>query len=80
MNLGDVAKKINGTVEGDSSIEITGVSSIETAKTGHITFSKGKKFIDKLKKSKASAVLVGTKEASATLSPSTTLAPSTTEE
>ena len=44
MNLGDVAKKINGTVEGDSSIEITGVSSIETAKTGHITFSKGKKF------------------------------------
>ena len=62
MNLGDVAKKINGTVEGDSSIEIIGVSSIETAKTGHITFSKGKKFIDKLKESKASAVLVGTKE------------------
>ena len=49
MNLGDVAKKINGTVEGDSSIEITGVSSIETAKKGHITFSKGKNFIDKLK-------------------------------
>ena len=51
MNLGDVAKKINGTLEGDSSIEITGVSSIETAKKGHITFSKGKKFIDKLQKS-----------------------------
>jgi len=52
MNLGDVAKKINGTVEGDSSIEITGVSSIETAKKGHITFSKGKKFKKKKKKKK----------------------------
>ena len=62
MNLGDVAKKINGKVEGDSSIDITGVSSIEIAKKGHITFAKGKKFLEKLKKSKASAVLVETKE------------------
>ena len=55
MNLGDVAKKINGVVVGDSSIEITGVGSIETAGSGHITFAKGKKIIDTLKQSKASA-------------------------
>ena len=53
MNLGDVAKKINGVVVGDSLIEITDVSSIETAGPGHITFAKGKKFTDKLKQSKA---------------------------
>ncbi len=61
MNLGDLAKKINGVVEGDSSLEITGVGSIETAGPGHITFAKGKKFISKLKQSKASAVLVNSK-------------------
>ena len=62
MNLGDIAKTINGMVEGDSSIDITGVGSVETAKEGDITFAKGKKFVDKLKRSKASAVLIGSKE------------------
>ena len=62
MNLGDVAKKINGVVVGDSSIEITGVGSIETAGSGHITFAKGKKIIDMLKQSKASAVLTSNRE------------------
>ena len=62
MNLGDVAKKIDGMVVGDASLEITGVCSIETAETGHITFAKGKNFLDKLKRSRASAVLVDSKE------------------
>ena len=62
MNLGDLAKKVNGVVEGDSSVEITGVGSIETAGPGHITFAKGKKFISKLKHCRASAVLVSSKE------------------
>ena len=58
MNLGDIAKKIGGTVIGDASLEITDVRSIETAEEGHITFATGKNFLDKLKQSKASAVLV----------------------
>ena len=62
MNLGDVAKKINGVVVGDPSIEITGVGSLETAEPGEITFAKGKMFLDRLKNSKASAVLVKTEE------------------
>ena len=62
MNLGDIAKKIDGMVIGDSSLEINGVRSIETAEAGHITFAKGKNFLDKLKRSKASAVLVDSEE------------------
>ena len=48
MNLGDVAKKINGVVVGDSLIEITDVSSIETAGPGHITFAKEKNSLTSL--------------------------------
>jgi UDP-3-O-[3-hydroxymyristoyl] glucosamine N-acyltransferase len=62
MNLGDLAKKVNGVVEGDSSLEISGVGSIETAEPGHITFAKEQKFISKLKQCRASAVLVSNKE------------------
>ena len=62
MNLGDIAKKINGTVIGDASLEITDVHSIETAIEGHITFLAEKKFFDKLKRSKASAVLVDSEQ------------------
>ena len=63
MNLGDIAKKINGTVIGDASLEITDVRSIETAEEGHITFITEKNFLDKLKQSKASAVLVDSEQA-----------------
>ena len=46
MNLGDIAKKIGGTVVGDASLEITDVRSIETAEEGHITFATEKRFFD----------------------------------
>jgi len=62
MNLEDIAKKINGTVIGDASLEITDVRSIETAEEGHITFVTGKNLLDKLRESKASAVLVDSKQ------------------
>ena len=62
MNLGDIAKMIDGVVIGDASLEITDVRSIETAEKGHITFATGKKYLDKLKHSKASAVLVGSEK------------------
>ena len=58
MNLGDIAKKINGIVVGDASLEITDVRSIDTAEEGHITLAIGKSFLNKVKQSKASAVLV----------------------
>ena len=62
MNLGDIAKKIGGTVIGDASLEITDVRSIETAEEGHITFATGKSFFNKLNRSKASAVLVDSEQ------------------
>lgn len=62
MNLGDIAKKIDGTVIGDASLEINDIRSIETAEEGHITFATGKSFLDKLKQSKASAVLVDSEQ------------------
>ena len=62
MNLGDIAKKIGGTVVGDASLEITDVRSIETAEEGHITFATGKSFFNKLNRSKASAVLVDSEQ------------------
>ncbi len=58
MNLGDIAEKVGGKVIGDASIEITDVRSIEAAEKGHLTFLTGKKFLNKLKQSRASAVLV----------------------
>ena len=58
MNLGDIAVKVGGKVKGNASIEITDVRSLDNAGKGHITFLTEKKLVDKLKVSKASAVLV----------------------
>ncbi len=38
MNLENIAKITNGILEGDGEIEIVGVASLETAKTGEISF------------------------------------------
>ena len=58
MNLGDIAVKVGGKVKGNASIEIIDVRSLDNAGKGHITFLTEKKLVDKLKVSKASAVLV----------------------
>ncbi len=58
MNLQEIAERIGGTVQGDGSLEITGVNGIEQAEAGQITFLEGKKFKDKIKTSNASAVIV----------------------
>jgi UDP-3-O-[3-hydroxymyristoyl] glucosamine N-acyltransferase len=38
MRLGEIASRVGGTVEGDATVEITGVSSIEEARPGTLTF------------------------------------------
>ena len=58
MKLEQVASLVSGTLEGDGSIEINGVRGVHDAKEGDITFLKRKKYLDVLKKSKASAVFV----------------------
>ena len=58
MKLEQVASLVSGTLEGDGSIEINGVCGVHDAKEGDITFLMQNKYLDVLKKSKASAVFV----------------------
>ncbi|MDH3257679.1 MAG: UDP-3-O-(3-hydroxymyristoyl)glucosamine N-acyltransferase, partial [Nitrospinota bacterium] len=58
MKLKEIAERLGGTVEGDGSLEITGVNGMELAEPGQITFLAEKKFKDLLKTCNASAVIV----------------------
>jgi UDP-3-O-[3-hydroxymyristoyl] glucosamine N-acyltransferase len=58
MKLQEIAERLGGTVEGDGSLEITGVNGMELAEQGQITYLAEKKFKDKLNASNASAVIV----------------------
>ena len=58
MKLQEIAERLGGTVEGDGSLEITGVNGMELAEQGQITFLAEKKFKDQLKTCSASAVIV----------------------
>ena len=57
MKLSDLASALGCRVEGDGSIEITGVIGMEAAGEGHLTFLANPKYGPKLKKTRASAVL-----------------------
>ncbi len=56
MKLSEIAKKFNGKLLGED-IDIKGVSSPENAKKEDIVFIKDKKYLDKIKESKAGAVV-----------------------
>ncbi|MBT5027601.1 MAG: UDP-3-O-(3-hydroxymyristoyl)glucosamine N-acyltransferase [Nitrospinaceae bacterium] len=58
MKLEKLAELVVGTLEGDGSIEISGVRGIEQVERGQITFLSKNKFLDTLNRSEASAVLV----------------------
>jgi len=58
MNLGELAKKLGCDLEGDASLEITGVAGIEEAKAGELTFLVNRKYRPALEKTQASAILV----------------------
>ena len=56
MKLSEIAKKFDGKLLGED-IDIKGVSSPENAKEEDIVFIKDKKYLDKLKESKAGAIV-----------------------
>ena len=58
MKLERVASLVSGTLEGEGSTEISGVCGVHDAQEGDITFFIQNKYLDALKISKASAVLV----------------------
>ncbi|MHC4139897.1 MAG: LpxD N-terminal domain-containing protein, partial [Planctomycetota bacterium] len=52
-----ISNIIGGKIAGDDNLRITGVSSIENAEEGDISFIKNEGFVSKVLKSKASAVV-----------------------
>jgi UDP-3-O-[3-hydroxymyristoyl] glucosamine N-acyltransferase len=56
--LKELAEWVDGTVVGDGEIEISGVASIEEARTGELTFIANPKYLLKLKETNASAIIV----------------------
>lgn len=72
MKLSEIAKKLQCRLEGSPEIDITGVSGIEQAQTGQITFLANRRYFPLLKTTRASAVLIEegiTIERDANLSP-----------
>jgi UDP-3-O-[3-hydroxymyristoyl] glucosamine N-acyltransferase len=58
MKLGQIAKRLGCTLEGDPNLEISGVAAIEEAKKGELTFLADRKYRAHLEKSTASAVIL----------------------
>src|SRR4030043_1192736 len=56
--LKELAEWVDGTVVGDGEIEISGVSAIDEAQAGEITFIANPKYLPKLNETRASAVIV----------------------
>jgi UDP-3-O-[3-hydroxymyristoyl] glucosamine N-acyltransferase len=56
--LGELAAYVQGAVVGDESLHISGVSGIEDAQAGQLTFLANPKYRSKLKETRASAVIV----------------------
>ncbi len=58
MRLSEIAERFNGQIIGNPEAEIIGVKGIEDAREGDITYLASTKYIDKLKNSRASAVIL----------------------
>ncbi len=58
FKLGELAELIDGTVLGDSSVTITGVSSVDSASEGHITYVAEPEVLPRGEQSPAAALIV----------------------
>jgi len=58
LTLKQINKIIDGKLHGNDNLLITGVSSIENSKEGDITFIKDERFVNRILKTEASAVVV----------------------
>ncbi len=58
MKLGEIAQRLNCVLEGDASLEITGVAGIKDAQAGQLTFLANRRYHSALKESRASAILI----------------------
>ncbi len=62
MKLGELAEKLGCAVEGDASIEITGVAGIEEAAPGELTFLVNRKYKAALETTRAAAIVIARDE------------------
>jgi UDP-3-O-[3-hydroxymyristoyl] glucosamine N-acyltransferase len=58
MKIREIAAKVQGEVVGDEDLEITGISGIDDAEAGEITYITSERFLNALNAGEASAVLV----------------------
>ncbi len=56
--LNDIAKLVGGTLQGDGSLEISGIAGLKEAREGHLTFLSQEKFAPLVKETHASAILL----------------------
>jgi UDP-3-O-[3-hydroxymyristoyl] glucosamine N-acyltransferase len=59
--LQELASLVEGKVIGDTSLKISGISSLDEARDGEITFIANSKYLNKAKETKASAIIVSNK-------------------
>src|SRR5687768_6885208 len=55
----EIARQIGGTVEGDSTIELSGFAPADAARKGDLTFAESETWFARAQESAASAILVG---------------------
>jgi UDP-3-O-[3-hydroxymyristoyl] glucosamine N-acyltransferase len=58
FTVAEIAKELNGQVEGDGAIPLTGFAPATTAKAGDLTFAENETFFAKAEQSAASAILI----------------------
>ena len=58
MKLAHIAEYLNASTSGDPDLEITGISTIETAQPGHLTFLSNRRYAKHLETTLASAVIL----------------------
>jgi UDP-3-O-[3-hydroxymyristoyl] glucosamine N-acyltransferase len=63
MKLQEIAEKLGCTMEGDGTLEISGVAGLDDACPGDLTFLSNRKYMRSLETTRASAVLIAPEEA-----------------
>jgi UDP-3-O-[3-hydroxymyristoyl] glucosamine N-acyltransferase len=69
VTLGEIVARLGGRVAGDPNIVVRQVASLESAGEGHISFFTGKRYLDKLAATRASAIVLGPESEAATPRP-----------
>ena len=59
MRLDEIAERLSCTLQGDGSVDIRGVATLEDAAQGDLSFLTNTKYLAEAKRTKASAVIVG---------------------